>query len=81
MAKGRRTGGRKKGTPNKTTAQTKAALTTAFTKLGDVKGLVAWAEENRTEFYRLWSKLIPTEVTGEDGGAIQQALTIRVVRE
>jgi len=79
MAKGKRTGGRKKGTPNKVTASTKDALVQAFTKLGGVPKLVAWGEENRTEFYRLWSKLVPTEVTGENGAAI--GMTIKVVRE
>jgi len=62
--------GRVKGVPNKTTVAVKAALIEAFENLGGVPSLVTWGEENRTEFYKLWAKLLPTEVTGPDGGPI-----------
>lgn len=71
MAKGRKTGGRKKGSLNKTTASVKAALSEAFDKRGGVPALLTWAKDNETEFYRLWSKMIPVEVTGENGGPIE----------
>jgi len=76
---GKKTGGRKKGTPNKTTASVKQALTLAFQGLGGVSALKSWAEDNPTEFYKLWGRLIPVEVSGEDGGAV--SLTIRVAHE
>lgn len=69
--------GRPKGTPNKTTASVKAALVEAFQKRGGVPALVRWAKENETEFYKLWGKLAPHEVTGEGGGP----LGIRVIFE
>lgn len=59
---GNRGKGRKKGVPNKTTASVKAALIEAFDKLGGVKALVAWARTEKTEFYKLYAKLLPTEV-------------------
>jgi hypothetical protein len=59
---GERPVGRQKGTPNKATASIKAAFVEAFDNLGGVKALVNWAKDNPTEFYRLASKLIPTEV-------------------
>ena len=39
----------------------KAQLTEAFTKLGGVAGLVKWGKDNKTEFYKLWARLIPKE--------------------
>ena len=63
--------GRAKGTPNKTTASVKAALVEAFDKMGGVPSLVRWAKQNETEFYKLWTKMLPTEVSGPNGGPIQ----------
>lgn len=34
----------------------------AFEGVGGVDGLIAWARENRTDFYKLYARLIPTEV-------------------
>lgn len=57
--------GRVKGVPNKSTKAVKEALQEAFENLGGVPALAAWAAENPTEFYKLWTKLIPTEVKAE----------------
>lgn len=62
MAKGRKTGGRKPGSPNRVTVAVKEALQQTFSELGGVESLKAWAQENPTAFYNLWGKLIPTEV-------------------
>lgn len=61
--------GRKKGTPNKLTSSAKEAFALAFEGLGGAPRLQAWAEENPTEFYKLFARLIPTEshVTGAQG--------------
>lgn len=59
-----KTGGRKKGTPNKNTAAIKEAFRNAFEQMGGVQALVEWGQENPTQFYQLVSKLIPTEVHG-----------------
>jgi hypothetical protein len=64
MAKGVKTGGRTKGTPNKTTVAVKEAFKLAFDDLGGVDALVTWAKTNPTQFYQLYSKLIPAEVVG-----------------
>ena len=72
---GERRGGRKKGSLNKTTVEVKTALQEAFAKLGGVKSLVKWGEENPTDFYKIWSKLIPTEIKNADG----QAWTVKVI--
>lgn len=54
--------GRPKGVPNKATTTIKAAFLEAFERRGGADALVRWAEDNETEFYKLASKLIPTEV-------------------
>lgn len=71
MAKGQKTGGRKAGTPNKTTASVKEALQAVYADRGGNKALLAWANDNPTEFYKLWGRMLPQEVSGPDGGAIQ----------
>lgn len=70
---GLRQGGRQKGTPNKTTAQVKAALMSVYDKLGGDQALHDFARENPVEFYRMWSKLLPLEatVTGDVGVTVQ----------
>lgn len=62
MARGVKTGGRKKGTPNKLTASAREAFAAAFRGLGGSDGLMRWAEENQTEFYKLYARLIPVEL-------------------
>lgn len=71
--------GRKKGTPNKTTAAVKEALSFAFDGLGGAKALQEWATDNKTEFFKLWAKMLPAEVQG----AMQHSgdIVIRVVRQ
>ena len=54
--------------PNRVTVSVKAALEAAFQGLGGVPALIAWAEKEPGEFYRLWGKLLPRNVT-IDGGA------------
>jgi len=63
MAKGVKTGGRVAGTPNKTTSHVKEALIEAFEGMGGIESLRAWAEAEPTEFYKLWAKLLPQELT------------------
>lgn len=68
--KGKKTGGRTKGNPNKLTADIKAMVRAALDKAGGVKYLVDQAKANPTAFLTLVGKLIPHEVSGPDGGAI-----------
>lgn len=71
--------GRPKGSVNKNTAQVKAALQAVYEKKGGDKALLAWALNNETEFYRLWGKMLPQEVSGPDGGAIAITRVERVL--
>ena len=65
MALGRKTGGRVKGTPNKVTTAVKEALELAFDGIGGVAQLRDWAQDNPTEFYKLWAKMLPQEVNSK----------------
>lgn len=81
MAKGYKTGGRSKGTPNKTTVAVKEAFRDAFDDLGGVPALVEWAKKNPTQFYQLYSKLLPTEVDATiSGKADAPAVKVQIVK-
>lgn len=78
---GEHRGGRRKGTPNRSTAAVKAALLEAFEKLGGAPSLVLWGKKNPTEFYKLWAKLLPLEVKNADGEPFKvQNVTEVIVR-
>lgn len=70
--------GRAKGTPNKTTALLKDAILKAAenagNKLGD-DGLVSYLEtqaaDNPGPFMALLGKVLPMQVTGDDGAPLQ----------
>ena len=68
---GKKFGGRKKGTPNKTTQSVKESLKSVYDRLGGDEAMLEWARENPEEFYRHWIKMLPTEVkqdvTSSDG--------------
>ena len=66
-----RTGGRQKGTINKTTASVKEALTQAFEQMGGVPALLTWGRSSPDEFYKLWAKMLPTEITANVNATVQ----------
>jgi hypothetical protein len=76
---GEHRGGRKKGTPNRTSASVKAALLLAYDAIGGDAEFAAWAKANRTEFYRLYAKLLPTEIKNADGEPFELRITRVVV--
>ena len=65
-----KTGGRKKGTPNKTTSSAKQNILAVCEGIGDIGGMIIWARANRTDFYKLYARLLPHEMSGPDGGPI-----------
>lgn len=74
MAKGRKTGGRQKGTPNKVTADVRAMILTALDHAGGVEYLVRQARENPAPFLGLVSKVVPREMIADVGPNLAQAL-------
>lgn len=71
MALGAKTGGRIKGTPNKLTRAGREAFERAFRGIGGQKALAAWAKENRTDFYKLYARLLPQEIAAQHEGSLE----------
>jgi hypothetical protein len=65
MANGYKTGGRRPGSLNKSTASVRAAFTAAFEELGGVPALVEWARAEPKEFYKLYARLIPIDLKAD----------------
>lgn len=65
--------GRKPGTPNKITRAFKEAVAAVFEDLGGEKHLLGWAKKNPTEFYKIATRLIPTEIVGNVDHGISPA--------
>lgn len=79
MAKGKKTGGRIKGVPNKLTTDVKEAIVQAFDMVGGPEYLRTLATTNPTAFCSLLGKTIPVKVGGEEGKPVELAHTVRVI--
>ena len=79
MAAGRKTGGRQKGSPNKLTKQLKDMILQALDDSGGVEYLKQTAIEHPTAFLTLVGKVLPLQVSGEGGGALQIETIKRVI--
>jgi hypothetical protein len=63
---------REKGTGKPLISRTaRENIIAVFTKMGGTDQMKRWAMQNQTEFYKLYARLIPVEVTGKDGDAIK----------
>jgi len=58
--KGTKTGGRKRGTPNKLTGDAREAIRLAAEGAGGVPALTQWAKRNPDKFWPLYARLIPS---------------------
>lgn len=66
LKKGRaKTGGRKKGTPNKATTEVKTAILKAFDAAGGEKYLVRVAKEDPKTFCTLLGRVLPAELKAD----------------
>jgi hypothetical protein len=54
--------GRPTGRKNQYTKDIKTAYLEAFEKLGGIKGLVKWAQDNPGQFYSHMAKMLPKDV-------------------
>lgn len=68
--------GRPKGTPNKVTGEVKEMILQALSNVGGVEYLQRRAEDSPTAFLSLIGKVLPLQVTGENGGP----LTVEILR-
>jgi hypothetical protein len=69
MAKGKKTGGRVKGVPNKLTTGAKEVIAQVAANIGGVARMTAWVREspeNEKAFWtNIYTKLLPLQVTGD----------------
>ena len=79
---GKKFGGRKKGSKNKFTKVAKDHFVEAFEESGGVRALTEWGKLNRSEFYKLYGRLIPMEqsVSGPKGAPIPVKMDIEFVK-
>ena len=70
--------GRPKGSKDKLTRDAKQAFQYAFDKLGGADKLAEWAQENTTDFYKLFARLIPVDNRHSDpnGNALNFTLYV-----
>ena len=73
-----KTGGRKKGTPNKATQAVKDAILEAFNGLGGVKYLEKIGKEDPKTFLTLLGKVVPAEVKADISGKMD--IIVEVVK-
>ena len=66
--------GQRRGTPNRLTTNFREAVLLAYENISGHEAFSKWAAENRTDFYKIAARLIPTEVKGSD----DEGLTIIV---
>src|SRR3954467_631482 len=63
--------GRKKGVPNKITADIKAMILAALNAKGGQAYLERQADENPVAFMGLLAKILPLQVSGQDDGPLE----------
>ena len=67
--------GRRKGVPNKTTANLKAALEESFDELGGVRWLVELAKSEPRAYAALLAKLLPSQVNMDASVTAHEPIT------
>lgn len=63
--------GRPKGARNKTTHSVVSNVLAVFDMIGGREAMAEWATANKTEFYKLYARALPLQVTGQNGGVIE----------
>jgi len=74
-----KTGGRKKGTPNKATKTVREAWIEAFALVNEQIPLHEWGAANPEKFYPLATKLIPIDVTSGDKPIAPSAIRVELI--
>ena len=68
--------GRPPGQPNKDTALIRDMIAQALEQVGGVEYLASVATSHPGPFLALVGKVMPVQVTGADGGAVQHAIRV-----
>ena len=54
-------GGRQKGVQNKATTTVKESILAVYDRLGGDQGFSDWATTEKTEFYKIFARLVPQD--------------------
>lgn len=71
--------GRPKGVPNKLNAKVKDMILAALDKAGGEDYLLQQAHDEPKSFMALLGRVLPLQLTGEDGGAIRHEVIRKIV--
>lgn len=74
--KGKKTGGRQKGSQNKVTIAVKEMVIAALDKAGGIDYLVAQSSSNPNAFLSLVGRVIPTQLTGDPNAPIMTRIEL-----
>jgi hypothetical protein len=79
MAKGKKTGGREKGSLNVTSRSMKETVisTLEWLQTQPRSNMRDWAKDNPTPFYQIAAKLIPTEVNA----TVKETIEVNLIRD
>jgi hypothetical protein len=84
MARGVKTGGRQKGTPNKTTQEAKDAIALVASGLGGANRMLEWVQEDPANEKLFWTsiypKLLPLQVANPDGETFKTTRVVEFVK-
>lgn len=58
------------GAKNKVPQLAKENIAAVFVRLGGTAQMAKWAEENQTEFYKIYARLLPVQVGGDPSSPI-----------
>lgn len=72
-----KTGGKVKGSKHKVSEEVRQTILRAYVAIGGDKALAKWAQETPTEFFKIYSKLLPIEshLSGPGGDPIPVDVT------
>ncbi len=76
MAKGKKTGGREKGTPNKLNADLKGMILGALESGGGQKWLETQMNANPVAFISLIGRVLPMTVAGDPDAPLQTSIRV-----
>ena len=71
--------GRKPGVPNKMSKTVKENIIAVFENAGGLRFMETWALKNPNEFFRLYGRLLPLEITGAEGGPLVSKVEVSFV--
>lgn len=76
MAKGKKTGGRQKGTPNKINGDVKGLILEALNGVGGAQYLEEKAKSHPQAFLALLGRVLPMQVSGDPDNPLKTSLEV-----